>query len=569
MPRVEWTRLSGDEVEEVVAILLSRRHPDCIRIRPSVGDGGIDLLLPQPDGGHHVFQVKKFAQNLKASEKTQIRKSLGRLSTYARERGLIVSRWDLVTPLDPTKENLQWLEGLPNLPSVSVGWRGLNFVESLVSEFPDVIDYYLHGGRDRLQDAVAELAVLLRQQSTSAANQPINAADAERTLTALSNQVNAYDPHYSYDLHVTERILEPRTIDHDRLIFIWQALETTPSVTIAVRARFTDAPNIRPVPLKLNIHVPKGSELEEKVLAFRNFGSELVLPAESYDLTADLSGGLTPSSGTAALLKIRANPQPAPSPQEVRLTISGPDGGELASSTVVLNATTMGMTGAGVLLHGAEIGETFDATMQLDFTAQRMKISIGSHDLAGKRLESIRAGVEFLAHFHEPNQVTLHNPYRSAPLQEPIAIGHPIDEGAVLQRDIVSALLEIQRVAGRTIRVPKLLDRPIEEFLPWLDAAHLLQGKEVRVSWSEMAFSTNENPPQGFLANLPGALVFNEPLTVSVGGEVLDLGYKQFYTPAVRLKDGSDLPSRPGDRIVLEPIDDSVAVVRWIQHGAN
>ncbi|MFD9466913.1 restriction endonuclease [Streptomyces sp. NPDC060027] len=59
MSRVEWTRLSGDEVEEVVAVLLSRRHPDCVRIRPSRGDGGIDLLLPQSDGSHHVVHVKK------------------------------------------------------------------------------------------------------------------------------------------------------------------------------------------------------------------------------------------------------------------------------------------------------------------------------------------------------------------------------------------------------------------------------------------------------------------------------------------------------------------------------
>ncbi|MFD9466914.1 hypothetical protein [Streptomyces sp. NPDC060027] len=54
---------------------------------------------------------KKFTENLKASQKTQIEKSLRRLIAYAQEQGLRITGWDLVTPLDPTKENLQWLQG--------------------------------------------------------------------------------------------------------------------------------------------------------------------------------------------------------------------------------------------------------------------------------------------------------------------------------------------------------------------------------------------------------------------------------------------------------------------------
>ncbi|MEU6417832.1 restriction endonuclease [Streptomyces spiralis] len=566
MSRIEWTRLSGDDVEEVVAVLLSRKHPDCIRIRPSQGDGGIDLLLPQPDGSYHVLQVKKFAENLRATQKKQIEKSLKRLTTYAGEQGLLVTRWDLVTPLDPTKENLQWLQGLPTLPNVTVGWRGLIFIEGLVAEFPDVVDYYVRGGKERLQAAVADLTALLRQQSGATDGvEELSAADAGTLLTTLSKRVNAHDPHYSYDLHVTERPLDHRAIDPERLVFVSQVLDANPSVAIAVRARFADAPNIRPIPLSLNIRVPQGSDLEQEVLNFRDYGTDLVLPGEHFDLTADLPGGLSPSPGASTLLKISANPSPNATPQEMRFSITAPDGEELATTTVVLTSSTTGVTGIGGVLHGVEIGEVFDVTLRLNFAEQKLNISVNTRDLASKRLETVRAGVEFMAHFHTPNRLTVHNPYRPQAGQGPMQIGHARDLGAVLQRDIVEALLEIQRAAGRTVRIPPLLGRSAEEFEPWLEAAHLLRREELRVGWTELTFTAAQEPPQDLLANLPGAFIVHHPLTVSVGGEVLDLGLRQFYSPAVQLKADLELPMAPGSQVVLVPAEDPIAVIRWVR----
>ncbi|MFF9818973.1 hypothetical protein [Streptomyces sp. NPDC014006] len=570
MSRVEWTRLSGEEVEEVVAVLLSRRHPDCVRIRPSRGDGGIDLLLPQLDGSHHVLQVKKFAENLKASQKRQIEKSLKRLTTYAQAQDVRVSRWDLVTPLDPTKENLQWLQGLPTLPEVTVGWRGLIFVEGLVSEFPDVVDYYLRGGKERLQAAVADLTALLRQQSGATdGDEPLSAADAGKMLTTLSKQLNAYDPHYSYDLHVTERPLDHSTINPERLMFVCQALDANPSVAIAVRARFSDAPSVRPIPLSLNIHVPQGSDLEQDVLNFRDYGTDLVLSAENFDLTADLPGGLSPSPGASTLLKISANPKPSPTPQEVRFTITAPDGEELGSTLVVLTSGTTGLTGVGGVLRGVEIGEVFDVALRFNFTAQKMNIAIDTRDLADKRLESVRAGAEFMAHFHAPNRLTIHNPYRPEPGQGPMPIGHARDLGPALQRDIVEALLEIQRAAGLTIRIPPLLGRPIEEFETWLEAARLLRGEELRVPWSELTLTTDHEPPQDLLANLPGAFIVHQPLTVSVGDQVLDLGLRQFYSPGVQLKADPERQVGQGSQVVLVPVEDPIALIRWVRPEAS
>ena len=46
MGRVEWSALSGDEVETVLANLIYNEDGRAIRIRPSQGDYGIDIIMP-------------------------------------------------------------------------------------------------------------------------------------------------------------------------------------------------------------------------------------------------------------------------------------------------------------------------------------------------------------------------------------------------------------------------------------------------------------------------------------------------------------------------------------------
>lgn len=85
MARVEWSRMSGDEVEELVAMLLCRRYPRAGVVRASVGDGGIDVIVPSgpgPDAPVEVYQVKKFTSNLTPANKRQIKKSITRFDEF-------------------------------------------------------------------------------------------------------------------------------------------------------------------------------------------------------------------------------------------------------------------------------------------------------------------------------------------------------------------------------------------------------------------------------------------------------------------------------------------------------
>jgi hypothetical protein len=70
--RVEWTRIEPGDIEQVVAILLCRKNPAAVRIRPSRGVGGIDILVPL-DGTatEAVYQVKSFTANLTRGQKAR------------------------------------------------------------------------------------------------------------------------------------------------------------------------------------------------------------------------------------------------------------------------------------------------------------------------------------------------------------------------------------------------------------------------------------------------------------------------------------------------------------------
>ena len=97
---VEWTRRSGEDIAHVIAMLLCSENPSALQIRPSQGDGGIDVRIPQADGSVEIVQVKKFATNLTAGQKRQIRNSFDKIKARAADEDWRVSGWRLMLPLD-------------------------------------------------------------------------------------------------------------------------------------------------------------------------------------------------------------------------------------------------------------------------------------------------------------------------------------------------------------------------------------------------------------------------------------------------------------------------------------
>ena len=135
MARVEWTRTAPDDVEHVAAILILREHISGQRIRPSQGDGGIDILVPTGEASEvDVYQVKAFSSNLTAGQKTQIKKSYVALLKTVKEKGLQVRNWYLTLPLDATRENLDGSRRSPRAHPSSVSGEVSVFLDRTCGE---------------------------------------------------------------------------------------------------------------------------------------------------------------------------------------------------------------------------------------------------------------------------------------------------------------------------------------------------------------------------------------------------------------------------------------------------
>jgi hypothetical protein len=296
--RVEWTRIEPGDIEQVVAILLCRENPAAVRPRPSRGDGGIDILVPLDGTGTvAVYQVKSFTSNLTPGQKAQAERSFRRLMDYAAVRGLRVAEWYLTMPLNPTNENLQWLEGFTASHGLLAQWRGLDFLEGLAADYPSVIDYYLRDGKDRLQAALESLTTVLRttmrigpQPGPGDPAGALEPAEAMGTLAALHDALNEHDPHFAYDYSVDT--VRPEVADQPGLVAAVQEGDGKRWVTIKVLARCAESLTERPVPLSIRITAEPGSDLERDLEAFGKYGTLFTAPTGTTDAEIALPGGL-------------------------------------------------------------------------------------------------------------------------------------------------------------------------------------------------------------------------------------------------------------------------------------
>ena len=124
--RIPWTRYSGEDVESVLATFISLEERDAIKVRPSRGDGGIDLIVYLDAETVDVYQIKKFAENLKSSQKAQIENSWKELSATTADLRVKINSWHLVMPLEQNSSGMGFQELMAGRPSTQK-WSIITF----------------------------------------------------------------------------------------------------------------------------------------------------------------------------------------------------------------------------------------------------------------------------------------------------------------------------------------------------------------------------------------------------------------------------------------------------------
>jgi hypothetical protein len=321
MSRVEWTRLSGDEIESVLAIMLCLEHPLAIRVKPSVGDGGIDLRVPRSNG-IAVYQIKGFTGRLTASRKNQITKSWKAMNKYAEDNSLSLVEWVLVMPENPSKEALKWFDDeLTAGVTFSCSWKGLDYVDGLAARYPEVIDYYLRDGKERLEAAVKEFLA-----AAGIASYDTSPNGSIESIQRLHATLNRFDPHYRYDFSV-ESIgpdgSPPPVHNVSGMVAAVQVRDDKSCITYRIIARFNEATNERPVPGSMKLAAEPGSELERQINDWVEFGTPLRgVPAQ--DVNWDLPGGFGGAFGGGIIVSTRKSCEMACRRSAWRLSLAAP-----------------------------------------------------------------------------------------------------------------------------------------------------------------------------------------------------------------------------------------------------
>jgi hypothetical protein len=524
MTLIEWTRLEPGQVEALVAMFVNRERPGSTRIKPSRGDGGVDILDrgAARTGGDVVYQVKRFTDGLNTSQKASVKDSWNMLRSDPRWEDLRVEEWHLVMPWDPSPEAELWLQELAKDSGVTATWRGLAFVEQLAAKFPDVVDYYLNGGAARIREAQAEVLTLMGLDNVGTATSTQDVT--ERVQRALG--VLDHDPHYRFEFRFGEGPLPTPPVDRPGLV-LHKAQGTRDGgkwITVDVIARCAASVDVEPITIRGRFEGEPGTALAKAIQEFFEYGA----PVHAEDVftgeltaPAGLGGELTSATvqvGPAIDADLGDNP-------EMHLDVLGPDDTVVASVDMDRTDRSQGI-GGGIRVLLREVNGVFELEARWNLAKQTGSRHIRIGDITGLPVRVALPGIQFLSELRSPNRIRISSRH-SAPAQGVIDrhthFGWDREQigGLAAVRRILEVLNVIQDYAGTVIRVPDFTKVDPSQFQTWRVAAAMLQGRELTATIPKGHALTIDLDSE---IEVEDSVAVSMPWAVTIDDQVIDLG---------------------------------------------
>lgn len=568
MAPVPWVTTPPDQIEQIVAVLLGNKDERAFRIRPSKGDGGLDVLLPaEREGYFDDYQVKKFATNLDDNQKRQIVESLTRARDTHNDptSPFLIENWHLTLPLNRTREQYKWLLDQAKDLKVpfKVEWRGLDFLEKLAADYPQVIDYYLRDGKDRLEASIVAVRDLAHL-SVSATGAALEPRDVIERLGNLLQALNRDDPHYRYDFEVTAN--EPFLFERPYLVT--SVIEGTPNgyVTFHVYARYHGATEDRPIPITFNI---AQAELTPEALSDVNdmlqYGTPVNLPASAVtDVNIDMPAGLGLEHGSGSIYLGPAR-RPSEQPSRVVWAIVPADCTEpLAQLTFEMETPTWGMSG-GMRVHGADTTGVVTVTIRIDPAENEKRavsISVSVIDPTGKPVAQVLPGLRFLRQYIAPHRLAFGPEYGPLKVADEIPLPGSQQSVSAIALEYVESLEAISRRSGTVIELPDLAEVAPEDYTNIIGVGDVLRGERVPMTWTSITarFRPEIINPDTLTAR---PLMTAQDVSVTISGIQHELGKFYTYLLSPRIEVDQSAASDPDGNIpvTIVPGDNNDAVM--------
>ncbi|PPI02665.1 hypothetical protein C5C95_00205 [Rathayibacter sp. AY1B7] len=521
MTRISWERYEGNDVEAVVAMLINRERSNSVRITPSKGDGGVDILDrgAAARGGDVVYQVKRYTEPLSASQRNNIEESWARLQADPRWGALDVQEWHLVTPWDPTPEADAWLQGLDNSERTIV-WHGLTYIEVLATKYPEIIDYYLDGGRSRIEDAYqAVVAILAPADANSSLDVPNVSSRLAKALTVLDG-----DPHYRYEVRLGEGTV-PHSVERPNLVMTWIESQGLGKKwqAVDVIARCAASVTERPIIISGSVRAEDGSDLATALQDFVDYGAPFAAPAGAFAGSIDAPGGLGGPLTNAAVRVLPVVGDLGADPHLILATQSR-EGLVIAETEVTRVERSAGTKGFRVVLQQRNNVFTIEDRYTETKGGKRV-IRFG--DFSHQPALEVRAALTFITSATPPNMVTVRRkgvPASSATVDKNWSIDFSDEISRVLEGVAGPAgiLSRLQQFTGMIVKIPDLTKTTSAQVAEWRRVARILEGEDVMGTYPEGYAVGVELVAE--VDTIPGPLAIEVPLDVTIGRQEIQFG---------------------------------------------
>lgn len=496
---LRWESLDPDTFEQMVSVALSRLHQSATRIDGAGGDGGRDVQLHASDT-LTLFELKSFTGRLDDRRRSQVKRSLERAAE------LDPDAWILVVPIDPTPGELAWFEGLKAQFPFPLEWWGRTWLNGTFAAMPDIGRYCCSTGAEEVIDLLREL------QTEQAAI--TSAQDAVERATRLQQRLDEIDPHYHYSLTVGSAVQGPVPPGAVLVARFGDA-------RVDVFERYPGATNDRPITGSISLLLDEaGEELRAQIDNAFAFGGAVTIPSavlQSFEIDAPAGMGASFTDGTVSLGGSEATIDP---PLELLAECIEED---VPVSSLKFRLTRRRAGQHGVVLLGRDSTDCLAATLRVDTRSRRVNFTF-TRDLPESSVmpSSLRAAGRWLTSLRPPRKLRLSVPdvpqvIAEEALSEPFV---PEDEFV-----IVEALDDIQRYTGTYFPMPlELTDSEVSEIL---QAARLINGERVTVSWSSMRLAltpSQESVPAELLSREGAHYHIEEDYSLTIDGQLMRLG---------------------------------------------
>ena len=463
--RVRWEDFEPQGYEDMVAVLVSRLHPDSQRIDGRGGDGGRDVQIVDRDGQLlHAFELKSFTGRMNDDRRKQVKNSL---ETAAK---LDPPEWTLVVPIDPTPGELKWFDDLRGDHDFPLTWRGKTWLDEKMSAHPDIRNYYI----ERAADEVVNLLRELREEEAKITDVP----DAIERLKRLHGRLNEIDPHYRYELS-TGGGARHRP-QHGTVLSV-----TFDGARVDVYEKYVGALKDRPITGRFEIVVePHDEALLKGIEGAFDYGLPVTIPESAMaSMTIDAPAGL---GGTLTGGELRLESATVTLEEPLTLALNVMEGDDLQASWPVRVTEKRG-GGRGVILDG------LDETGWLQF---QLQVNPSAHEFhATFKLEPSPAVpatlvplFRWMSACRPPRRLVIVWPddsEMSSELETTL-----LDEGGL---GVVEALAYLQERSGVYFAVSLELPREAQQVI--MNRAALLQEGRSEFTWTSFSLSLGNLEP--------------------------------------------------------------------------